>query len=104
MRESGGKSGRRRSDARDVITVFSGGTGKKIPTDKSWDFEYWWQFEILNHVHKHSEIEHNFLNLRAAIKTPPELHSWVVESAYKDEGVTGATFKRPGQRLGNCPG
>jgi len=27
----------------------------------------------------------------------------VVEPAYKDEGVTGATFKRPGQRLGNCP-
>ena len=52
-----------------------------------------------------AEIELNFLNLRGAIKTPPELHGWVVvEPAYKDEGVTGATFKRPGQRLGNCPG
>ena len=23
-----------------------GKRAKKIPTDKSWDFEYWWQFEI----------------------------------------------------------
>ena len=23
----------------------TGGTGKKIPTDKGWDFEYCWQFE-----------------------------------------------------------
>ena len=33
---------RRRRDARDVIAVFTGGAGKKIPTDKGWDFEYWW--------------------------------------------------------------
>ena len=67
---------------------------------------------FLTGLEKHSSVcsscitvEHNFLNLRGAIKSPPELHGRVVvEPAYKDEGVTGATFKRPGQRRGNCPG
>jgi len=26
----------------------AGGTGKKIPTDKGWDFGYWWSWRELN--------------------------------------------------------
>ena len=39
LRESGQKMRRHRRDARDVIAVFNGGTGKKIPADKGWAFE-----------------------------------------------------------------
>ena len=42
LRESVQKTRRPWRDARDVIAVFNWETDKKIPTDKGWDFEYWW--------------------------------------------------------------
>ena len=45
----GNRAGKRAAAGTTLATpkaVFTGGTGKKIPTDKGWDFEYWWQFEI----------------------------------------------------------
>ena len=42
LRESGQKSRRPGRAAREAKAVFTGETGKKIPTDKSWDYKYWW--------------------------------------------------------------
>ena len=41
----GNRSGNRAVAGTTLATpkgVFNGGTGKKIPTDMGWDFEYWW--------------------------------------------------------------